>query len=531
MTLRPLVSSLLFALALPLSASVVTGEKAAASTPSPIATRVAMNTMRDGGSAIDAAIAAQLVMSVTQPQNTGLGGGGFLLYYEKKSGAVWALDFREVSPRELPKKNAPPAASRTIGIPGVVAGLAAAHERFGVLKWSLLFEPAVLLAAGTSVDAAVAAELGAAAQERAVGKDDGKKNAWFAEGHPLQAGSPIVQEALGRTLQRIAERGAADFYDGATARQLVTELRAAGSTVSLRDLRDYKALWRAPIRVDYAEQQLYIVPPPSRGGFIIASALGVLRPFELQKAFDAPTIHLLAEALRRAEADARSSVGDPARVRAPYAELLSTAHLDAVAASIDRTKAVASSTLLAVEESRQNIRSSDVVTVDEAGNVACLSTTLGAAFGSGVFSNAGFFLNDALSDFEPTGLVNVIEGSRRPASPLTPMIFLHNGAPVAAVGASAGASTASVLLQLAVDSAYFGTDLAQAIDVPRFRQSLQPDELQYERLDEALLQQLAAMGHAYKEKLAIGAVQAIVIDGAKLRAISDRRSGGAAGAY
>lgn len=522
-----------FLFALHATAAVTVASHAAAVTSAPIATRVAVNTLREGGNAMDAAIAAQWTLAVVQPQTAGLGGGGLLLYFERKSSSVWALDFREAAPQTLPKATSG-LTLRYSGVPGVVAGLGVAHERFAALPWAHLLEPAISLAhGGTPLGKTFRDQLELADRERGLSKIESTAAFWFPNAKPLDATAVVVQENLARTLTRISEKGPAAFYDSSLAKQLMSEMKRDGATITLRDLRDYKALWRAPLRIDFAEQQIYAAPPPSRAGYVLAEALGAIHAFDLAAAplADATTIHLVSEIMRRAEADARANVADPARARTSYGELLSAERLESVAAGIDRNHAVASSAIAAAAVNRQASASSDIVVVDQSGNVALITTSLGAPFGSGWFSSGGFFLNSALRDFDAKESANSEEAGRRPASPLCPILVLHRGTPTMAINPGGGEASPAIALQLLIDTTIYGTTLSSAIEAPRQRQSLAPDELQYERLADSTLKSLNAMGHAIVQKPAIGAVEAITFDDAKIVAISDPRSEGAAGGY
>ncbi len=538
--------------------STITAAKAALSTATPYSTSIGLSVLKRGGNAIDAAVAVSFALAVVHPQAGNIGGGGFLIYYDAANKAVWTLDYREVAPaaatRDMyAKNNAPTAGSRTgalaAAVPGTVAGLAAAHERFGSKPWKELIAPAISLAReGIRTDGELETELGEERDERKIDQFATTAAMFFPEGKPLPAGSKLVQPELAATLDRIATLGRGDFYEGDTAKRLVDAVRAAGGLISFRDLREYRPVWRAPLKINFGEYEIYTMPPPSGGGLVLAEALNILSGYDLAAAGlqTAKAVHLQAEAERRAYIDRNRYVGDPSSARIPYRELLSKERAAQWRDSIDPARATATATL---SEPGTSVAESDHTThftiVDEAGNIAAVTTTLNENFGSGfVVPGVGFLLNNEMDDFATlpgqanrSGLVhgsaNAIEPGKRMASSMTPTIVLKKGAPYAALGTRGGPTIPTTILQILIDMIIYKKPLAEAVALPRYHHQAVPDEIFVEQMrsPSALLAALNAMGHGVKSREPIGDVHAIAFEDGHITAVADPRRGGAAGGY
>lgn len=466
--------------------SQVTATHAALATSSPAATQIGLRILKSGGNAIDAAVAVSFALGVLEPKATGIGGGGFLIYYEAESGGVWTLDFREAAPAaaKRPPGTAAFSGATAAAIPGFVAGLEAMHGRFGSLPWRELLVPANRLA-----------------------KDD-----------------------LAKTLQRLGEQGARDFYAGELANKVVEAVRAAGGTFSLRDLRDYKPVWRAPVRIAFRGADIYTVAPPAAGGLMLGSILKIVSGLALGK----PNyIHLLAEAERRAAIDRDKFLADPAGERVPMSDLLSDERAALWRASIDPNRVTPTSGLTEPGAiTTQSAHTTHISIVDAHGNVVSLTTSVGDESGGGFpVTGTGIVLNTAMNDFG--GAPNSVAGGNRPASPLSPVIVLRGGKPVLAIGTPGGPTIPTTIAQILLDILAFNRPLGEAVAAPRFSQQATPEEVTYEhgRTPQSAVDALLAMGHGVRAREPFGDVQAVSIDGRKLLAISDPRGGGAAGGY
>lgn len=436
-------------------------------------------------------------------------------------------------------------------IPGTIAGMNEAHERFGTLPWKDLVGPAAQLARnGVKVDTALRADLALTESERTISQFESTADIFFrGKTHaPPAVDSKLVQSDLGLLLERLAIKGSEDFYEGEVAEKIVEAVRAAGGVMSLRDLREYKPVWRAPMRIGFRNYQIYTTAPPSSGGLVIGEVLNILNGFDLAKSgADTPaTIHLLAEAERRAYIDRNKYLGDPSAERMPYRELLSDERAKMWRATINPTKSTATVSLAEPGAlPTDSTHTTHFTIVDAEGNIASVTTTLSDNFGSGfVVPGLGFFLNNSMHDFtlapgkpdanggtQPN--VNTIEAGKRPASAMTPAIIMKDGAPFLALGTRGGAMIPTTVLQVFLNVAIFGRTLPAAIAAPRFHHQAWPEEIFTEsaRTSAATNDALIAMGHGIKQGEAIGDVHAVMIEKGRLTAVADPRGGGAAGGY
>ena len=527
--------------------SQVTASKAALSTAHPLATKVGLSILQRGGNAIDASVAVALALAVVHPQAGNLGGGGFLVYYDAATRGVWTLDFREVAPlaatRDMFAKNA--RAARTgalaVAVPGTVAGLEEMHRKFGSMAWKELVAPSIALAKEPlRLDVELARDLETARKDRGVDVP-----VFFDNGKPR---ATITQADLVSTLQRLAVGGAHEFYEGDLAKMLVEGLRNAGGNVGFRDLREYKALWRAPIKLRYGAYDLYTVPPPSGGGLVIGQVLNMLADDDLRALGFQTTqsLHLLAEAERRAYMDRNKYLGDPVSARIPYRELLSRKRAEAWRKSINPERVIATVGLTEPDQlMAEGEHTTHFTIADTRGNIAAVTTSLGENFGSGVMlPGLGFFLNNAMDDFTTVpdaanrdglvqGAVNSVEPQKRIATSMSPTIILRDNRPFLALGTRGGPAIPTTILQVFLNVAVYGKSLAAAVAAPRWHQQDVPEELFYERdqVPKTTTRALIAMGHAVGERDPIGDVHAILFEKGRMIAVADPRRGGAAGGF
>ncbi|MCU1231246.1 MAG: gamma-glutamyltransferase [Acidobacteria bacterium] len=540
--------------------SQVVVQHAALSTASPQATQIGLTVLKSGGNAIDAAVAVSFALAVAHPQAGNLGGGGFLVYYDAKTKGIWTLDFRETAPAAskrdmfVSRDGTISVKSRTgplaAAIPGTIAGMSEAHDRFGKQAWKDLLAPAAQLARnGIKVDQTLTSDLALVEAQRNISQFQSTESIFYPHEHkPLALGATLVQRDLGLLLERLAIKGAEDFYDGELSERFVEAVRGAGGVMSLRDLREYKPVWRAPMSITFRNYQIYTTAPPSSGGLVIGEVLNILNGFDLTKTgADTPaTIHLLAEAERRAYIDRNKYLGDPSAERVPYRELLSEERAKLWRASINATHSTATASLAEPGGvPTDSTHTTHFTIVDAEGNIASVTTTLSDNFGSGfVVPGMGFLLNNSMHDFtlapgktDATGArqpnANTIEGGKRPASEMTPTIVMKDGVPLLALGTRGGAAIPTTVLQVFLNVALFGRSLPDAIAAPRYHHQAWPEEIFAEsgRAPAATINALAAMGHGVKEGDSIGDVHAVMIEKGKITAVADPRAGGAAGGY
>jgi gamma-glutamyltranspeptidase/glutathione hydrolase len=521
-----------------------------------LASAAGLAVLREGGNAIDAAVAVHFALAVVYPQAGNLGGGGFMVV-RTADGREATLDFRERAPLAagrdmyLDEDGKAGSSSRTghlaAGVPGSVAGMAKAHRRFGRLAWDRLLEPARRLAAeGFPVSERLHDAL--AAQMERFSRFPATASIFLPEGRPPSSGTVLRQPDLARSLDALSDSGPHAFYRGWIADSIVAEMERGGGLISKRDLAEYRALWRRPIVIKYAGRRLISVGPPSGGGVVLGEMLGMLERFDLSglEYRSADEIHFLAEAMRRAYADRNRHLGDPDFVSVPIDRLLSPAYLDSLGKTIDPARATPSEPDVAVApESAQTTHYS---VVDSAGNAAAVTTTINGSFGSAaVVRGTGFLLNNEMDDFttrpgEPNmyGLVqgesNSISPGKRMLSAMTPTIVIApDGRTELVTGTPGGPTITTSVLQVVIAQLDHGLGAQQAVNAPRVHHQHIPDLLRYERggLEPSVIEELERRGHRLEERAGFsGDVQSIYVapDGVRYGA-ADPRGGGVALGY
>ncbi len=492
---RVLAVLLLAAASTAYAGSQVTATHAAVATSSPLATQIGVRVLKDGGSAADAAVAVALLIGVAQPESSGIGGGGMLTYYEAKTGAVWALGFLSTPPAAVkPEMAGTRIGVKAVGTPGLLAGLDVLHRKFGLRPWKALVQPSIVLA-------------------RETGKNE-----------------------LAGTLVRISEAGGRDFYDGEIGNRIASKVKDAGGILGFQDLRNYAAIWRAPMRIEFDGYDIYLPPAPSTGAIVIGETLNILSGYDLNATgFETPkSVHLLAEALRRAAIDRTHYLGDPAGARIPYRDLLSSARADAWRKTIVPDHFTTAASLAEPDMTATPIGShtTHISIADSGGNVVSMTLSLGDGSGRGfVGPGTGVLMNDALAAFG-SKVPNALEGGKRAATPLSPAIVLKDKHPLIVVGTPGGEAIPSSILQVLLNVIVYKKSLNDAVAAPRIQQNDAPDDMEYERaLSKETVTALSTMGHPTIQRETIGDVQALMFDGGKIIAIADPRHGGAAGGF
>jgi gamma-glutamyltranspeptidase/glutathione hydrolase len=481
------------------------------------ASRAGAQVLKDGGNAVDAAVATAFALAVTFPEAGNIGGGGFMLIHFPGGRDPVFIDYRETAPASMTadtfsrKEDRTP--HRLVGIPGTVHGLALAHEKYGKLEWRDLVLPAVRLAReGFALDAD-----GANALNRvlAANKDKAELQRVFAkpDATPWRAGERLMQPLLANTLQHIADGGPETFYSGPIADQLVAEMKRGNGLITAQDLSGYKAQVRLPLRGSFGGYDIHTAPPPSSGGTAILEMLNILDAANLTQhpRFSAPALHLITEAMRRAFADRAKYLGDPAFAKYPP-QLTTPVHAKALAASIDPQKATPSLDLagdVAVRDEPQNTTHFSVL---DAGGMAVSNTyTLEESFGGKVVvQGAGFLLNNELGDFNPqpgvttkTGQIgtppNLAAPGKRPLSSMTPTIVTKEGRPVLITGSPGGRTIINTVLCVLLNRLAYNMPPRESIDAPRQHHQWLPDRLQIEpalaKDHAAAIDALRTMGH------------------------------------
>ncbi len=543
--------------AFPLNAEPARADSGLVATDARLATEVGVEVLRAGGNAVDAAIAVAFALAVVYPEAGNLGGGGFMVTH-MNDGTAAALDFREKAPLAATRDMYVDAAGEVTdasvighqasGVPGAVMGLWEAHQRFGTKPWAELIAPAIRFARdGFVVDAQLARSIANAAERLAL--FDGSAALFLPGGEPISEGSTWQNPDLAAVLERIAERGPAGFYEGETADLIVAEMQSGGGLITQQDLANYRAMWREPVRFQYRGHEVISMPPASSGGITLALIAGILDGFDLRAAgWHSPrSLHLTAEAMRRAFADRNTFLGDPDFVNVP-SELLSPAYIERLRASIDTAHATPSAEILpgagVIAEPEHTTHFS---IVDPMGNAVALTTTINDLYGSAVtVSGAGFLLNDEMDDFTSKpgvpnmyglvqGAANAIEPGKRMLSAMTPTIVLDpNGEPLIVTGARGGPRIITAVFQVISNLLDYELDLGSAVNGPRIHHQHLPDVLGYEPngLPTDIADSLRALGHQVDERSGyVGNAPTLFRIGNEWLGLSDPRSGGVAAGF
>jgi len=552
--MRKLVCASWLALSLPAwAAQPVHARHAMVVTVEQHATGAALAVLESGGNAVDAAVAAGLALAVTHPSAGNIGGGGFMLV-RFADGRSTFIDFRERAPEQASRNMYLDASGkatedsvvgyRAAGVPGSVRGFEYASRKYGRKPWAELVAPAVALAEkGFPVSYGFAKSL---RESSKLGKFPESARIFLRNGKPYEAGEIFVQPELARTLQRIREHGARDFYEGETARLLAADMQRHGGLVTLADLKNYTVAERPPLTGRYRGYDIITSPPPSSGGLGILQMLGVLEDsgYEKSGAGSAAELHYLAEAMRRYFADRALSMGDPDFVKVPLMGLLDPAYIAQLRKSIDPQHATPSAQIHGKQLGPESSETTHYSIVDADGNAAAITYTLNFGYGNGVtVPGLGFLLNDEMDDFaakpgEPNafGLVqgeaNAIQPRKRPLSSMTPTIVTRGGKLQLVLGTPGGPTIINTVLQVLVNVVDFGMNVQDAVDFPRIHHQWLPDQLVMERgFSPDTIALLKARGHTVRLVSGIGEVAAIEARDGQLEGAADPRTEGTAKGY
>jgi len=541
-------------------------DRGVVSAPEAQAGEVGAEILRRGGNAVDAAIAVQFAITVTNAIGAGIGGGGFMLIHDPSAGdnSLVALDYREVAPSEADRDmflddQGDVAFELSVfsvlaaGVPGTVRGMAAAHERHGSLPWKELLAPAIRLAEeGFIIDSWTAGtfdKYGAKFDEIA---EPFLSQIEFDEFYEGDAGTRLRLPELAATLRRIATEGPDEFYTGRTAELIVDEMRRDGGLISAADLAGYQVEWRTPLEGTYHGYRIVAMPPPSSGGVSIIEFLNMLETFEVPPMHSAEQIHLFAEIAKRVFADRAEHLGDPGFHATPVEQLTDKGYARSRSNEIDRQARSDPSTIRAGAFDAAptgGTQTTHFSIVDRNGMAVANTTTLNTAYGSGiVVDGAGFLLNSQMNDFSAkpgvpnvygvTGSVaNEIAPGKRPLSSMSPtLVFDPEGELILVLGSPGGATIVSSVIQVIVHTIDYGLPVEEAVDQPRFHHQWPPiaslgDRLTVETLPgyalpAEMLDELARLGYAIDPVESIGDIQAVAIEGGLATGVFDRRRTG-----
>lgn len=523
----------------------------------PHATRAGYAVLRAGGSAVDAAIAAQLVLNLVEPQSSGIGGGAFIVHFNTADKALAAYDGRETAPaaarpdRFLGTDGQPMGFGaainngKSVGVPGLLRVLELAHRRHGRLPWAQLFEPAIRLAeSGFAVSPRLAMQI---AGDPFLKSNAGSRAYFFdAAGRPLAAGTVLRNPALAQVLRDVAAHGADAFYSGAVARDIVNAVRShpRPGDITEADIAGYQAKSRMALCGPYRSYTLCGMPPPSSGAVAVLALLGMLERFDMAglKPDSVAAVHLFAEAGRLAYADRDAYVADPDFISVPVAGMLDRAYLARRSALI-RTDASmgratpgtpAGATALAPDETSELAATSHVSVVDAQGNAVAMTTTIESQFGSRIMVR-GFLLNNQMTDFSfiPTEngktVANRVEGGKRPRSSMAPtLVFGADGRLYMVVGSPGGTAIINYVAKTLVGVLDWQLDMQQAAALPNRGSRNRATELERGSALEGLAPALRAMGHEVSIGDATSGIHGIVVTPEGLSGGADPRREGLA---
>jgi gamma-glutamyltranspeptidase/glutathione hydrolase len=491
------------------------------------ATAAGLAVLRDGGNAVDAAVAVGFALAVTLPQAGNLGGGGFMVI-RMANGTTTTLDFRETAPAAATRDmyldsagNFVPSRAQlgalAAGVPGSPAGLLMALEKYGTKSRDTVMAPAIELASsGFQVHERLTEDF--SAKLRDFSKFPSSLKVFVPDSNPPAPGALFKQPDLAATLQRIAEQGPDGFYAGRTADLIVAEMERSGGIITHDDLRGYKPVERKPVIGKYRDYEIISMPPPSSGGVLLLQMLNMMEPYEFSTMgfHSAEHAHLMAEIMRRAYADRAEFLGDPDHVDVPVAGLIDPAYARMRLATIGDSATPSAQVghgdpTMFVRESPQTTHYS---VIDNDGNCVSVTTTLNSSFGSKlVVDGAGFLLNNEMDDFSAKPMVanqfglvgtqaNAIAPGKRMLSSMTPTIVTRGGKPWLVVGTPGGSTIITTVLQVIQNRIDFGMNLVDAVESPRIHHQWLPDSLFHEKgsFSQSATDSLRAMGYVLIER-------------------------------
>ena len=522
-----------------------------------LATEVALEVLKKGGNAIDAAVTAGFALAVTQPRSGNIGGGGFMLISSQEKKEVVAIDYREKAPAGASRDmflgadgNVDQELSRfshaSAGVPGTVAGLALALEKYGTISLAESLAPAIELAEKGFVVTPRFSKGVKSKQELLFKFEAGKKKFQKPDGNFYEPGDIYIQADLAETLQRIAQNGTKGFYEGKTSELIIAEMKRGNGLITLDDLKKYQPKIRKPVKGTYRGFDIYSMSPPSSGGAHIIQILNILEKYPIGNLGhnSAKTIHLMAEAMKRAYADRSKYLGDSDFVDVPLGGITSKKYAASLRAEIDPNFASNSKEIMPGNpKDFESNETTHFSIVDKFGNAVANTYTINFSYGSGiVVQGAGFLLNNEMDDFSAKpgvpnaygligGEANKIEPHKRMLSSMSPTIVMKDGKNFLVAGSPGGSRIITTTLQVIMNVIDHRLNIQAAVNAPRIHHQWLPDEIRIEEgISPDTIRLLEAMGHTVNEKDSMGAIQSIMIaeDGTMYGGADPRRSTSAA---
>jgi gamma-glutamyltranspeptidase/glutathione hydrolase len=518
-------------------------------------TQATLQIFEKGGNIIDAFVAASFAISVEKPQSTGIGGGGFLLYYSKAENKVYAFDFREVAPLKSnrnmyldSKGEVRPKLSQdgvlAVATPGLIKGLYQIHKKFGKLNWKQIIAPSIKLA---REGFPLYEHLRVAIEDRksVLLQDPEARSIFFTpNGEVPKIGQMIYQENLARTLEIIAENGADGFYTGPVAKAMVETVRSKNGILSYKDLRTYRVKQRKPVVGVYKGLKIFSMPPPSSGGIHVIQILKMLEPYSL-KALGPQTeesVHLTAQSMQRAFLDRAMYLGDPDFNKIPVNQLLDENYINKLSKTLNTPEAISFNKLTPIRLPKESSQTTHFSIADGEGNLVSSTQTINGWFGSGVIAQGtGIILNNEMDDFAQKigaknlfgavgGKYNLIHPRKRPLSSMSPTILIDKDGPLMALGSPSGTRIISCVAQTILNAIEFEMPLYEAVAATRIHHQWQPDEIKVDPpfLNPKVEKALEARGHKIVHENLGCSIQAIKREKNGWVGVSDPRGEGLA---
>lgn len=525
----------------------------------PLASDAGVEMFKQGGNAIDAAVATAFAISVVEPFSAGIGGGGFAMVRLTENNEIKALDFRERAPQKATQNMYLDAEGKVrpkssinghlaVGVPGTVAGLYELHRQYGKLPWETVVKPAINLAKdGFLVGEKFVNSVNA--RKEVLLANPAAKEIFTRNGQMWKVGDRLIQRDLAKTLQAISE-DPQSFYRGEIAEKIAVDMQQNNGIITLEDLQEYKTIWRQPVCGIFRIWEVCSMPPPSSGGVHLLQILNIIGDSDIGWGrYNADTLHLLVEAMKIAYADRSEYLGDPDFVPVPVSSLISPEYGKLRRAEIDMNRAKSSSevrpadiNILQQFGKAESEDTTHLTVVDEERNVVSLTFTVNGGFGAGVVAaGTGILLNNEMDDFAIApntpnlfglvgGRANAVEAGKTPLSSMTPTIVLENNQLKMAVGSPGGSTIITTVLQIVLNVLVYEMDAEKAVSAPRLHHQWLPDKLLVEKgFDSGVVAELRKRGNEIEELSGWGNANLIIItpDG-KLEGAADPRGEGAA---
>ncbi len=521
-----------------------------------LASEAGARVLAEGGNAVDAAVAVGFALAVVRPRAGNIGGGGFMLVYAAEDGETSAIDYREAAPIQADRdmflegdgnvdRQRAMFSHLSSGVPGTVAGLHFAHQKYGRLPWKKLLAPAIELAREgytVSYDMSRALER---SRERLSRDASTLEYFYKADDSGYQQGELFVQADLAWSLTQIAEHGPDAFYRGEIAAKIIAEMEKGGGLIDAESLAAYKPVIREPLRGTYRGYDIVTMPPSSSGGIHVIQMLNILEHFPVRQygAESANNVHLLIEVAKLAYADRSKHLGDLDYYDVPIDWLTSKEYAKRLAAGIDMQKARPSEDIApGVAPAKESIDTTHFSVIDRDGNMVANTYTLNLSFGSGMsVDGAGFLLNNEMDDFSAKpgspnafgmlgGTANAIQPGKRPLSSMTPTMVFKDGEPIVATGSPGGSRIIMAVLQMVVNVIDHEMNIGVAANAPRMHHQWLPNILQIESgFSPDTIAELQRRGHTIRGGRTIGNINSVSQqDGYFLGAADPRRPGGGA---